>query len=38
MLILFMIAEIIARLLDKARGRGAYRPGADLADDQVSPL
>ncbi len=38
MLILFMVAEIIARLLDKARGRGAYRPGADLADDQVSPL
>ena len=38
MLILFMIAEVIARILDKARGRGAYKPGADLADDQVSPL
>lgn len=37
MLILFMVAEIIARLFDRLRGRGAHRP-RQLADDELSPL
>jgi sec-independent protein translocase protein TatC len=37
MLILFLIAEVIARLVDRARGRG--RDSTDQwADDEVSPL
>jgi sec-independent protein translocase protein TatC len=37
MLLLFLLAEVIARLVDRARGRG--RDSADTwADDQVSPL
>jgi sec-independent protein translocase protein TatC len=37
MLVLFVIAELVARSLDKARGRGAYST-AQWADDQQSPL
>ena len=35
MIFLFGIAEIIARLLDRRRGRTA---ASELADDEVSPL
>ena len=40
MLILFALSEILARILDRVRGRGAHRPDAtdQWADDQVSPL
>jgi len=40
MLILFMLSEIAARILDRIRGRGAHRPDAtdQWADDQASPL
>jgi sec-independent protein translocase protein TatC len=37
MLILFGISEIIARVSDRVRGRGAHRTD-QWADDQVSPL
>ena len=37
MTLLFMIAEIVARALDKMRGRGAHRTD-QWDDDQVSPL
>ena len=37
MLVLFVVAEIVARSLDKARGRGAYST-EQWADDQQSPL
>jgi sec-independent protein translocase protein TatC len=36
MLALFLVAEVIARLVDKRRGRSG--PHADLADDELSPL
>jgi len=40
MLILFALSEILARILDRVRGRGAHRPDAtdQWADDQASPL
>jgi sec-independent protein translocase protein TatC len=40
MLILFVISEIICRVSDRVRGRGAHRPGRtdQWADDQISPL
>jgi sec-independent protein translocase protein TatC len=40
MLILFLLSEIAARVLDRIRGRGAHRPARtdQWADDQVSPL
>jgi sec-independent protein translocase protein TatC len=37
MLILFLISEVIARVSDKVRGRGAHRTD-QWADDQISPL
>lgn len=37
MLILFAVAEIVARILDRVRGRGEHAT-SDWADDQVSPL
>jgi sec-independent protein translocase protein TatC len=37
MLILFLISEIIARVSDRIRGRGAHRTD-QWADDQLSPL
>ena len=37
MLILFLISEIIARVSDRIRGRGAHRTD-QWADDQISPL
>jgi sec-independent protein translocase protein TatC len=37
MLVLFVVAELVARSLDKARGRGAYST-AQWDDDQQSPL
>ena len=37
MLVLFFMAEVIARSIDKARGRGAYSTD-QWADDQQSPL
>jgi sec-independent protein translocase protein TatC len=37
MLILFMVSEVIARVSDKVRGRGAHRTD-QWADDQISPL
>ncbi len=37
MLILFLISEIIARVSDRVRGRGAHRTD-QWADDEVSPL
>jgi sec-independent protein translocase protein TatC len=37
MLLLFMISEIIARVSDRVRGRGAHRTD-QWADDQLSPL
>jgi sec-independent protein translocase protein TatC len=37
MLILFLISEIIARISDRVRGRGAHRTD-QWADDEVSPL
>jgi sec-independent protein translocase protein TatC len=40
MLILFLLSEIAARVLDRIRGKGAHRPARtdQWADDQVSPL
>jgi sec-independent protein translocase protein TatC len=40
MLILFAISEILARIFDRVRGRGAHRPdrSGQWADDQTSPL
>jgi sec-independent protein translocase protein TatC len=37
MLVLFIVAEIIARFVDRARGRGESRTG-QWGDDEVSPL
>jgi len=37
MLLLFMISEVIARVSDRVRGRGAHRTD-QWADDQLSPL
>jgi len=37
MLMLFMISEVIARVSDRVRGRGAHRTD-QWADDQLSPL
>jgi sec-independent protein translocase protein TatC len=37
MLILFLISEVIARVSDRIRGRGAHRTD-QWADDQLSPL
>jgi sec-independent protein translocase protein TatC len=37
MLLLFLVAELIARLVDRARGRGRDATG-QWADDEVSPL
>ena len=37
MLVLFAVAEVVARFLDKVRGRGAHRTDK-WADDEVSPL
>lgn len=37
MLLLFVVAEVVARFLDKVRGRGAHRTD-EWADDEVSPL
>ncbi len=40
MLILFGLSEIIARILDRIRGKGAHSPNRtdQWADDQASPL
>ena len=40
MLILFALSEILARIFDRIRGRGAHRPDRtdQWADDQASPL
>jgi sec-independent protein translocase protein TatC len=40
MLILFLLSEIAARVLDRIRGKGAHRPARtdQWADDQASPL
>jgi hypothetical protein len=38
MLLLFMISEIIARVSDRIRGRGAHKPAQQWADDELSPL
>ena len=40
MLILFGLSEIIARILDRIRGKGAHSPGRtdQWADDEASPL
>jgi len=37
MLILFLISEVIARISDRVRGRGAHRTD-QWADDEISPL
>jgi sec-independent protein translocase protein TatC len=37
MVILFLISEIICRILDRVRGRGAHRTD-QWADDEISPL
>jgi sec-independent protein translocase protein TatC len=37
MLLLFVVAEVVAKFMDKARGRGAYSTD-QWADDQQSPL
>jgi sec-independent protein translocase protein TatC len=37
MLCLFLISEVIARVSDRVRGRGAHRTD-QWADDQISPL
>jgi len=37
MLILFLISEVIARVSDRIRGRGAHRTD-QWADDEVSPI
>lgn len=37
MLVLFLVAEVLARLIDRRRGRAAERTG-QWADDEVSPL
>ena len=37
MLVLFLLAEVIARLVDRARGRGRDST-EQWADDEVSPL
>ena len=37
MLVLFLVAEIIARLVDRARGRGEHSTD-QWADDEVSTL
>jgi sec-independent protein translocase protein TatC len=37
MLLLFVLAEVVAKFMDKARGRGAYST-EQWADDQQSPL
>lgn len=38
MLALFVIAEVIARVFDKARGRGQHKPSKEWADDEASPI
>jgi sec-independent protein translocase protein TatC len=40
MLILFAISEVVARVLDRVRGRGAHRPGRtdQWSDDEASQL
>lgn len=38
MLALFVVAEMIARVADKARGRGAHKPSKQWNDDQASPI
>ncbi len=38
MLGLFLISEIIARVSDRIRGRGAHKPQQEWADDELSPL
>lgn len=38
MLVLFGIAEVIARLSDKARGRGHHKPSNQWNDDEASPI
>jgi sec-independent protein translocase protein TatC len=40
MLILFVLSEIICRISDRVRGRGAHRSGRtdQWADDEISPL
>ena len=37
MVILFVISEVICRILDRVRGRGTHRTD-QWADDEVSPL
>jgi sec-independent protein translocase protein TatC len=37
MLLLFVVAEVVAKFMDKARGRGAYST-EQWGDDQQSPL
>ena len=38
MLLLFVLSEIIARVSDRLRGRGAHKPSQQWADDELSPL
>ncbi len=38
MLLLFVLSEIIARVSDRIRGRGAHKPSQQWADDELSPL
>lgn len=38
MLMLFVLSEIIARVSDRIRGRGAHKPSQQWADDELSPL
>ncbi len=38
MLMLFVLSEIIARVSDRLRGRGAHKPSQQWADDELSPL
>ena len=40
MLVLFLVAEVVARTLDRIRGRGAHAPNRtdQWADDEISPL
>lgn len=38
MLLLFLVAEVVARLADKARGRGAHKPSRQWSDDEASPI
>jgi hypothetical protein len=39
MTLLFLLSEVIARVMDKRRGRGEHEPDySDLDDEEISPL